>query len=147
VKTIYSLPEQVLDVLVTANESIQTKWTVWDTEVDGKPFHMDVIRNQITRNLGLLTRPIAAEIDFAFKREWGTSTTQWKLIDPWPSALRIVAGAANAAFCGPALCWYPAPLLPHHQLQSDNIAQPKAEMMLSWSVWGRTLCACLAVRS
>jgi hypothetical protein len=104
VKTIYSLPEQVLDVLVTANESIQTKWTVWDTEVDGKPFHMDVIRNQITRNLGLLTRPIAAEIDFAFKREWGTSTTQWKLIDPWPSALRIVAGAANAAFCGPALC-------------------------------------------
>jgi hypothetical protein len=104
VKPIYSLSEQVLDVLVTANESIQTKWTVWDTEVDGKPFHMDVIRNQITRNLGLLTGPIAAEIDFALKREWGTSTTEWKLIDPWPSALRIVAGAANAAFCGPLLC-------------------------------------------
>ncbi|RYP59543.1 hypothetical protein DL769_008485 [Monosporascus sp. CRB-8-3] len=104
IKYIYSLPETVLDVLVTANESIQTKWTVWDNEVDGKPFHMDVIRNQITRNLGLLTPPIATELDIAFEREWGTSTIEWKMIDPWPSALKIVAGAANAALCGTDLC-------------------------------------------
>jgi hypothetical protein len=35
VKAIYSLPEKTVNVLVTANESIQTKWTVWDDEVDG----------------------------------------------------------------------------------------------------------------
>ncbi|RYP45471.1 hypothetical protein DL768_008191 [Monosporascus sp. mg162] len=104
IKSIYSLPETILDVLVTANESIQTKWTVWDNEVDGKPFHMDVIRNQITHNLVLLTPPIATELSIAFEREWGTSTTEWKMIDPWSSALKIVAGAANAALCGTDLC-------------------------------------------
>lgn len=107
IKNIYTLPEKRLDVLVTANESIQTKWTIWDNEVDGNPFHMDVIRNQITRNLGILTAPIASELVHAFEREWGTSTMDWKQVDPWLSSLRIVSGAANAAFCGISMCQCP----------------------------------------
>ncbi|KAI2603775.1 ent-kaurene oxidase [Hypoxylon sp. NC1633] len=104
VKEIYSLPESVLDVTKTADESIQTAWTVWDDLITDVPLHMHVVRNQITRNLGLLTPAIGHELKKGFEREWGTSTTQWKSIHPWTTALRITAGAANAAFCGPPLC-------------------------------------------
>lgn len=65
---------------------------------------MHVVKNQITKNLGLLTPVIARELEEGFDREWGTSTTEWRSVHPWTTTLRITAGAANAAFCGPPLC-------------------------------------------
>lgn len=104
VKKVYSLPESMLDVTTTGNNSIQTKWTIWDEEVSENPIHMHVIRNQLTRNLDILTPVIAEELERGFMREWGTSKTEWKTISTWASALHIVAGAANSAFCGQPLC-------------------------------------------
>lgn len=103
-KDIYSLPESILDVSKTADESIQAAWTVWDDLITDVPLHMHVVRNQITKNLGLLTPVIARELEEGFEREWGTSTTEWRSVHPWTTTLRVTAGAANAAFCGPPLC-------------------------------------------
>ncbi len=104
IKQLYSLPESVLDVTRTGNESIQTKWTIWDDEVSENNFQMNVIRKQLTQNLDLLTPTIAEELEQGFERHWGSSTTEWKEISVWNSALHIVAGAANGAFCGKPLC-------------------------------------------
>ncbi|KAI1204700.1 ent-kaurene oxidase [Annulohypoxylon truncatum] len=104
IKRLYGLPEDVLDVKTTGNNTIQTRWTVWDDEVAENNFQMNVIRHQITRNLNILTPPIAEELAKGFDREWGTDTKSWKTISVWTSALRLIAGAANGAFCGAPLC-------------------------------------------
>ncbi|KAI1172623.1 ent-kaurene oxidase [Nemania sp. FL0916] len=104
IKKVYGLPDTVLDVHTTANQTIQTKWTIWDDEVSENDFQMNLIRNQLTRNLDILTPPIAAELEEGFRREWGTETDTWKTVDIWHSAMRIIGGAANSAFCGAAMC-------------------------------------------
>lgn len=104
IQPLYGLPEDVLDVTTTGNNTIQTRWTVWDDEVAENNFQMNVIRNQITRNLNVLTPPIAEELAKGFDREWGTDKENWRSISVWTSALRLIAGAANGAFIGPPLC-------------------------------------------
>ncbi|KAI1775357.1 ent-kaurene oxidase [Hypoxylon cercidicola] len=104
IRKVYGFPTTVLDVYNTANNTIQTKWTIWDTEVSENNFQMNLIRNQLTRNLDILTPPIAQELEEGLKREWGLSTTEWKYVDIWTSAMRIIGGAANSAFCGEPMC-------------------------------------------
>ncbi|KAI0546095.1 ent-kaurene oxidase [Xylaria curta] len=104
IRKVYGLPDTILDVHSTANDTIQTKWTIWDDEVSENDFQMNLIRNQLTRNLDILTPPIAIELEEGFRREWGLSTESWKSVDIWKSAMRIIGGAANSAFCGPELC-------------------------------------------
>lgn len=102
-KEVYGLPENRLDVWDTINDSIQTKYTIQDHHIIDKALHRDVLRNQITRNLGILTEPLRTELDRGLKHWWGTDT-QWKRVPAFESCLNIVAGAANSAFLGPALC-------------------------------------------
>lgn len=72
-KPIYDLPEAVIDAHWTQSENIQAKYTVGDPEVFSHIFHVSVIRNQITRNLGSLTGGIVDELSLGFKRHWGVN--------------------------------------------------------------------------
>ncbi|KAI1419484.1 cytochrome P450 [Xylaria sp. FL1777] len=102
-KEVYGLPDTRLDVWDTINDSIQTKYTIQDQHIMSKALHRDVLRNQITRNLGILTDSLTTELDRGLKYSWGTDT-QWKSIPAFESCLKIVAGAANSVFLGPSLC-------------------------------------------
>ncbi|KAJ8130456.1 hypothetical protein O1611_g3174 [Lasiodiplodia mahajangana] len=103
-KEVYGQPETRLDVWDTINDSIQTKYTIQDHHIIDKALHRDVLRNQISRNLGLLTDLLAVELDRGLKRCWGTDTSKWRSVPAFDSCLNIVARAANAAFLGPSLC-------------------------------------------
>ncbi len=74
IRDVYSISEKRLDVHDTGNKTIQAQWTIWDKNIYNNAFHIDVIRNHITKNLGLVTPPIALELKFAFEREWGTAS-------------------------------------------------------------------------
>jgi hypothetical protein len=104
IRQTYSLPYHLLDVHETGNRTIQVKWTIWHQEVYENPFHMNVIRNQLTRNLDIITPTIAHELSLGFDKWWGRSTNEWKDIKVWPLCLKIIAGAANSVFCGPPFC-------------------------------------------
>ncbi|KAI1334214.1 ent-kaurene oxidase [Xylariaceae sp. FL0016] len=104
IRKVYGLPVESLDVHKTANRTIQTDWTIWDKEVSDNDFQMNLIRNQLTRNLDVLTPGIAQELENGFRHEWGESMEDWKTIDLWASVMRIIGGAANSAFCGKPLC-------------------------------------------
>jgi hypothetical protein len=106
IRHLYSLPYDLLDVHDTGNRTIQVKWTIWDKEVYENSFQMNIIRNQLTRNLDIITPTIAHELSLGFTKWWGTSTTEWTEINVWSSCLKIIAGAANSVFCGPPLCKY-----------------------------------------
>ncbi|KAI1747227.1 ent-kaurene oxidase [Xylaria castorea] len=104
IRKVYGLPTTVLDVYTTSNNTIQTKWTIWDNEVSENNFQMNLIRDQLTRNLDILTPRIATELEEGLNREWGVSTTEWTYVNIWISAIRIIGGAANSAFCGAPMC-------------------------------------------
>lgn len=99
----YSLPETQLDVWNTLNNLIQPRYTIQDYHILGRELHLDVLRNQITRNLGILTKGLAAELDRGLKTWWGTDS-QWKNIRAFDSCLKIVGAAANSVIFGPSLC-------------------------------------------
>ncbi|OTA76494.1 hypothetical protein M434DRAFT_38838 [Hypoxylon sp. CO27-5] len=103
IKKIYSLPEHILEVHNVQDESMQMHWTFPDHHLHAERIHIDVVRNQLTQNIPNITSRVAAEIQFGFDRSWGQEM-MWKEVKVWDSALRIIAGAANGAFCGPPLC-------------------------------------------
>ncbi|KAK6212820.1 hypothetical protein LQW54_004909 [Pestalotiopsis sp. IQ-011] len=107
IRKVYSLPEDVLDVDDTQDQTLQVPWTVWDRMVTKQRLHLNVVRHQLNRNLTQITEVIAAEIAFGFSRVWGDSS-DWVDVKIWDTCLRIIAGAANGAFCGQPLCRDPA---------------------------------------
>lgn len=103
IRKVYGLPENVLDMWRTSNVTIQSDYTIADRDIVAHPFQINVIRNQMTRNLDILTPVIAAELEAAFERHWG-SGDEWREFQIWDSCLSLIAGASNAAFCGAPLC-------------------------------------------
>ncbi|KAK4209468.1 Ent-kaurene oxidase [Rhypophila decipiens] len=104
-KTVYGLPDKVLDMQKTSTDgSMQAKYTIADQGVVSRPFQMNIVRNQMTRNLDVLTPVIAAELEASFARLWGTDRNKWKEFSVWDSCLDLITGASNAAFCGEPLC-------------------------------------------
>ncbi|KAI1412115.1 cytochrome P450 [Hypoxylon sp. FL1857] len=102
-KKVYNLSDTRLDTNNTTNATIRTEYTVQDQKVVTDDFHINVVRNQITRNLDVLTQPMVTEIERVFERIWGTSS-EWKTISVWYSCLTLIARVANSALCGPPLC-------------------------------------------
>lgn len=104
-KSIYNLPESKLDVYTSQSETIQADYTVEDPDIFHNSFHVNVIRNQLTRNLGELTSGIVEELALGFTKYWGSSP-EWEAVRVWPSCLKIVAQSANRVFLGAPQCGF-----------------------------------------
>ncbi|KAI9662176.1 MAG: hypothetical protein M1831_002872 [Alyxoria varia] len=97
-------PESEVDVWGEMHQMIQAPYTVRDRDIYANNFHMNVVRKQITRSLGLLTADLADEIAVAFKEYFGVDCTEWKTVKLWDCLLKIVARASNRVFVGLPLC-------------------------------------------
>ncbi|KAL5378442.1 hypothetical protein PMIN06_010391 [Paraphaeosphaeria minitans] len=102
IKHVMNLPESIIAAHRSQNETIQTDYTLHPKIVYNN-FHMNVLRNQLTRNLGALTDAIVEELDVGFSEHWGLDT-HWKELEAWPSCMKIVSGASNRAFIGLPCC-------------------------------------------
>lgn len=60
--------------------------------------HINVICNQMTRNLAKLTPRIAEGLAVGYEKCFG-KPTKWKDVVVWDSCLKIVSEASNSAFC------------------------------------------------
>jgi len=104
IKGIYNMPEKMLDAHDTGAETLQFRWTLWDSNIWKNDFHVNVIRHHITRNLETLTPVMETELVEGFAKWWGTETAEWREVPVWQSCLKLIAGASNGAFCGAPLC-------------------------------------------
>lgn len=100
---LYGQPESVLDMRVTAEKTIQFKYTCPDKQVRDTRLEIGVIRKQLTRNLSSMIPRIGAELGSGFRRVWGVGT-EWQTVNVWNSTRKIIMGAANAGFAGEMLC-------------------------------------------
>lgn len=88
---------------------------IGDEDIYLNNLHFEVVRKQLTKNLGVLTGGIAEELALAFERRWGTSQ-EWTTIRVYESLQGIVAQAANRVFVGSALCLCVGSLVTFRQL-------------------------------
>lgn len=103
IRSIYNLPETELAAHDAQHETIQAYYTL-APELVHDNFHINVLRNQLTRGLGLLTPALVEELSLGFDQHWGTDEKQWKDVVVWPSCMKIVSSGANRVFIGKPLC-------------------------------------------
>lgn len=73
-------------------------------EIVRHPVHEDVIRRDLTRQLGSLTMEIMEELGNGFDRYWGFDTENWKEACVYDNMMKIIARTSNRIIVGLPLC-------------------------------------------
>lgn len=66
--------------------------------------HENVIKSQLTQRLGDFTEDVTEEVDYAFKRSWGTNTDNWTEVTVYDSMSEIISRVSNRILVGLPLC-------------------------------------------
>ncbi|KAF7506027.1 hypothetical protein GJ744_012274 [Endocarpon pusillum] len=102
-KDVLHRPDGEVDGNEALNTVVQIEYTVSEKEIYTDKFHFNIVRKQLTRNLGNVTPIVAEEIDLALKDYWGIQS-EWHQVEIVPLMLRIVARVTSRIFYGPELC-------------------------------------------
>ena len=102
-KDVFHRPDSEVDGNEALNTVIQIEYTVSEKEMYTDKFHFNIVRKQLTRNLGNVTPIVAEEVDLALKDYWGTQS-EWHQVEIAPLMLRIMARVTSRIFYGPELC-------------------------------------------
>ena len=68
----------VLDVKQVHLEALQTDYTFSDLAIAREPHHEDIVRTDLLKQLGNLTKDIMDELAIGFDETWGLDTKEWK---------------------------------------------------------------------
>lgn len=101
---IINQPDDVLNVKEVHRQALQTEYTMAHPVIVQHPFHEDVVRRDLTRQLGSLTEEIMDELAAGFDQYWGMDTEDWKEICVWEDTMKIIAMTSNRIFVGLPLC-------------------------------------------
>lgn len=85
-------------------EQLQTQYTFVHSWIVQNPVHHDVIKAELTRQIGSLTKEIMDEIMVSFDELWGTDIDEWKEVCVFDTVMQIVARSSNRAFVGLPSC-------------------------------------------
>ncbi|CAG8959245.1 hypothetical protein HYFRA_00012603 [Hymenoscyphus fraxineus] len=97
-------PDSVLSFKERALEIYQIEYTFMDSKVNRAIRHDNLLRTVMTPQLGPLTPVLADEVDWAFKRHWGTNTAEWQEVCVFETLRHIVGIVANRVFVGLPFC-------------------------------------------
>jgi cytochrome P450 len=98
--------EMDLSFLDAVAESLQSDYTLGPAaRVD--PYHVDVIRSPLTRNLGARFHDIRDEIEAAFADEIPAKESEWMQVPMLYTAMKIISRTSNRLFVGLPLCRNP----------------------------------------
>ncbi|KAJ7208985.1 cytochrome P450 [Mycena pura] len=94
-------PERVREIVSAPEHVLSFDEGVSDVR---EPYHVQVIRGQLTRNLGRCFPEVRDEIVNAFNDVLTMEGTEWKLIKVLPATMQIVSRTSNRIFVGLPLC-------------------------------------------
>nr|AEB40218.1 cytochrome P450 monooxygenase [Antrodia cinnamomea] len=100
---LWRIPDDKMSFLAAAQDFIQTKYTIAPL-LDQLPIHVKVMREQLTRNLGVLLPGVLDEIHAAFNEIIPTLGNEWVSISGLPVMTHIIARVSNRAFVGLPIC-------------------------------------------
>ncbi|KAL9619895.1 MAG: hypothetical protein Q9160_005542 [Pyrenula sp. 1 TL-2023] len=93
-KTVLGSPETKLEARVPMAETVASKYTIGDADIQPIELNNRLLRKDITKRIGLLAEGLSEEVSFAFDEVWGTSQ-EWKTVVIWSSLEEIIARAIN----------------------------------------------------
>ncbi|EMD40104.1 hypothetical protein CERSUDRAFT_45258, partial [Gelatoporia subvermispora B] len=103
IEEIGRLPDDQVSFQRGAQELLQSKWTL-GRETTEDPYHIEVIKEKLTRNLATVLPQVMDEIQHAFDDQIPTKGDEWTEIHALPVMTKIVARVVNRAFVGVPFC-------------------------------------------
>ncbi len=102
-------PDNVLDVQELHQDILETDYVFQYRHAVSSPIHEDVIRRDLSRQLGSLTTEVMNELENGFKQYWGVDTQNWRIIAVFDNMMKTVTRTTNRMLVGLPLCeYYPA---------------------------------------
>ncbi|KAI1793082.1 cytochrome P450 [Ganoderma leucocontextum] len=96
-------PDHEVSFLEGAEETIQMRYTVGD-ELFVDPYHVDIIREKLTRTLPTILPDVVDELEHAVPRYIPTEGEEWTTVNVMTTMQNIVARASSRVFVGIPLC-------------------------------------------
>lgn len=124
-------PEEEMSFFAATEEFTQMRYTLGPNIVDGDHAHVEVVRNELTKNIGACFDDIYDEI----RQGFGDSITfeegqEWSSIPAFAMAISIIARATNRVFVGLPLCRDPAFL--HSNIELASNVMKTAQWISVW---------------
>ncbi|KAF9528911.1 cytochrome P450 [Crepidotus variabilis] len=105
IEDLRKMPEHILSSLKAFEYVFQLAYTLGH-HINENPYHVPIIRTQLTRSLPLLVPEIHDELVQAFKH-YIPLTDDWSEIKALDTAMKIISRTSNRAFVGAPLCRNP----------------------------------------
>ena len=97
-------PDNVLDQNEVNRAFLQADYTMLHAKCITDTVHLDVIRKELTKQLGDYTADVIDEIDYAFQKNWGVNTKEWTEVTGYYTILDVIGRISNRVLVGFPLC-------------------------------------------
>ena len=74
-------------------------------EVTRTSVQTEIIKRDLTRQVGPLIAVLSDEVQRSFDDIWGLETHQWREVCIYETVQKIIARSSYRAFLGDAICW------------------------------------------
>ncbi|KAF8503961.1 cytochrome P450, partial [Gautieria morchelliformis] len=95
-------PDDILSFPGATEETLAISWT-FGANLRADPYHLSIVKSQLTRNLGNLFPDLQEEIQLAF-RDIIPPTENWTKVKAYGAVMNVVGRASNRIFVGAPLC-------------------------------------------
>ncbi|KAM5535874.1 hypothetical protein V8D89_010492 [Ganoderma adspersum] len=96
-------PDDEMSFLEGAEETIQMRYTVGPELIDD-PYHVDIIREKLTRTLPLIMPDVVDELELAVPHYIKADDQEWTPVSVMTTMQQIVARASSRVFVGVPIC-------------------------------------------
>lgn len=96
-------PESICSQNEVNRQFLQADYTMLHPNVIKDTVHGDVIRKELTKQLGEYTEDVLEELDLAMKQCWGVDTA-WKEVPIYATMVNIISKVSNRVLVGKPLC-------------------------------------------
>ncbi|KAI1608962.1 putative cytochrome P450 [Exophiala viscosa] len=104
VQWLINQPDSILSSEESHRISLQTDYTFVHPFVVANPLHHETVRNELTRQLSVVTPDIVDELSVALDEIWGIDTVNWREVCVFDTAMEMIARISNRVFVGLPLC-------------------------------------------
>ncbi|KAH8819202.1 cytochrome P450 [Xylogone sp. PMI_703] len=105
VKWIIGQPDDVLGALAAQANSLEAEWTLWGNQtLINRVVHKELVVRDLTRAVSYVVPQTMEEVAAGFDEFWGTDTENWREVNVFETAMKVVARSVNRTFVGFPLC-------------------------------------------
>lgn len=97
-------PEDVMSVRKLLSDVFQLDYTLMSPEVVRTSIQTELIKRDLTRQVGPLMSELSDEVERSFDDIWGLETNRWREVCIYETMQKIIARSSYRAFVGAPIC-------------------------------------------